>query len=117
MNSKELQDYYDGKQKELKVYLEAELKKFKDANDKYLSAIVAKACEHAKNLLESSNQKAFERFNQSQLDIERKIEQSYPSGLLENVIKSAQSDLEGSLKFNKTLFENSVAYYKNQLNG
>lgn len=115
MDNNSLQAYYDQRQKEYKAQLEAELQKFKDANNKYLSAVIAEACEHAKKLLESSNEKAFDRFNKSKIDIEKKTKENYPETLLAHIIKSAKNDLEGSLKFNQSLFEQSVAYYKGLL--
>ena len=103
----ELQKYYDEQQAQLKAYLENELKKFKDENNRYLSQVVAEACEHAKNLLETSNKKAFERFEQAKNDLDTKRK-----GHIE---KSAKTTLESSLKFNQSLFESSVSYYKKQL--
>lgn len=70
----ELQKYYDERQVQLKAYLENELKKFKDENNRYLSQVVAEACEHAKNLLETSNKKAFERFEQAKNQFECKTQ-------------------------------------------
>ena len=115
MDTNALQAYYDQRQKEYKAYLETELQKFKDANNNYLSAVIAEACEHAKNLFETSNKKAFERFNKSQVDIEAKTKENYPETLLAHIIKSAKNDLDSSLKFNQSLFEQSVAYYKGLL--
>lgn len=115
MDTNELQAYYDQRQKEYKAYLETELQKFKDANNNYLSAVIANACEHAKNLLESSNKKAFDRFNKSQIDIAKKTTENYPETLLAHIVKSAKNDLDRSLKFNQSLFEQSVSYYKGLL--
>lgn len=111
----ELQKYYDERQAQLKVYLENELKKFKDANNKYLSQVVAEACEHAKNLLETSNKKAFERFEKEKNDLDKRRKENYPEMLLGHIEKSAKTTLESSLKFNQSLFEDSIAYYKKQL--
>ncbi len=115
MGNDELLAYYEQKQEELRTYLANELKKFKDANNNYLSTVIADACEHAKNLLEISNQKAFDRFSKSKEDIEDKIKENYPATLLAHIIKAAENDLEGSLRFNQTIFENSMAYYKSLL--
>jgi|CXWK01.1.fsa_nt_gi polyhydroxyalkanoate synthesis regulator protein len=111
----ELQKYYDEQQAQLKAYLENELKKFKDENNRYLSQVVAEACEHAKNLLETSNKKAFERFEQAKNDLDTKRKENYPETLLGHIEKSAKTTLESSLKFNQSLFESSVSYYKKQL--
>jgi hypothetical protein len=112
METSQLKAYYDQKQKEYRAHLDAELKQFKDANNNYLSAVIAQACENAKNLLETSNQKAFERFRQSQTDIENKIKENYPKTLLTHIAKSVKNDLDRSLEFNQSLFEKSIAYYK-----
>jgi polyhydroxyalkanoate synthesis regulator protein len=115
MDINQLQEYYDQRQKEYKSYLDTELQKFKDANNNYLSAVIAEACEHAKNLFENSNKQAFERFNKSQTNIEKQTKENYPETLLAHIIKSAKNDLDSSLKFNQSLFEQSVAYYKSLL--
>lgn len=110
-----LRIYCEQRQKEYKEYLETELQKFKDANNNYLSGVIAEACEHAKALFETSNQKAFERFNKSKIDIEQKIKENYPETLLAHIVKSAKTDLDSSLQFNQSLFDQSVAYYKSLL--
>ena len=111
----ELQKYYDEQQAQFKAYLETELQKFKDANNKYLSQAVAEACEHAKNLLETSNKNAFERFEKAKNDLDKKRTENYPAMLLGHIEKSTKTDLESSLKFNQSLFESSIVYYKKQL--
>ncbi len=114
MEITQLQRYYDQKQKEYKAYLETELQKFKDANNAYLSGVIAEACEHAKNLLETSNKEAFERFNASQANIEKKISENCSEMILGHMIKSAKTTLDKALEFNQSLFEQSIAYYKGQ---
>ena len=111
----ELQNYYDELQTQLKAYLDNELKMFKDENNRYFSQVVAKACEHAKNLLETSNKKAFERFEQAKNDLDIKRKENYPETLLVHIEKSAKTALESSLKFNQSLFESSISYYKELL--
>lgn len=111
----ELQNYYDELQTQLKAYLDNELKMFKDENNRYLSQVVAEACEHAKNLLETSNKKAFERFEQAKDDLDKKRKENYPEMLLVHIEKSAKIALEGSLDFNRSLFESSISYYKELL--
>lgn len=111
----ELQNYYNELQTQLKAYLENQLRLFKDENNRYLSQVVAEACENAKNLLETSNQKAFERFEQAKSDLENKRKENYPETLLVHMAKSAKTDLESSLKFNQSLFESSILYYKELL--
>ena len=117
MQINNLESYYQQQQEELRTYLEQQLKKFQNANKEYLSAVVAKACTHAKNLLEESNKKAFERFRNSQLEIEENTKKNYPESLLGHLIKACQNDLDTSLKFNQTLFENSIKFYENQIKG
>jgi hypothetical protein len=112
----ELKTYYEQRQNKYKAYLETELQKFKDANNVYLSVVIAEACEQAKNLFENSNQKAFERFNKSQIDIEERKKSDCPEIILAHIIKSAKKDLDNSLEFNQSLFEQSIAYYNGLLN-
>ena len=99
----ELQKYYDEQQAQLKAYLENELKMFKDENNRYLSQVVAEACEHAKNLLETSNKKAFERFEQAKNDLDTKRKENYPETLLGHIEKSAKTTLESSWESHPSL--------------
>ncbi len=114
MDTNELQAYYDQRQKEYKAYLETELQKFKDANNKYLSDQIADACEHAKILFEQSNESCFRNFlaSKKQADDMRARGSDMTAGHVE---RSGKNMLERSMEFNKKLFEQSVAYYKGLL--
>jgi hypothetical protein len=53
--------------------------------------------------------------NVNENDLDKKRKENYPEMLLGHIEKSAKTTLESSLKFNQSLFESSVAYYKKQL--
>lgn len=108
-----LQEYYERNQREFKAQCEASLQELRDKNNEYLSAVIAEACEEAKELLERSNKKAFERFEKSQAEVERMVKENYSGMILTPYVKSIQEDLESSLRFNQRLFNQSIAYYKN----
>lgn len=111
----ELLAYHDQKEKEYKVYLDTELQKFKDVNNEYLSARISEGCEHAKNLFETSNKKAFELFDKSKEEIEGFKKEGYSTSLIDSISKSAKKELDDYLKGNKNMFEQSIAYYKDLL--
>lgn len=115
MDINELKGFYEKRQNDYKEYLENELRKFKDANNNYLSSLIAEACEQAKNLLENSNKKAFDRFNETQIKIEKMKNENYPETLLVHFIESVKNDLDRSLIFHQSLFDQSIAYYKGLL--
>ena len=111
----ELQKYHEEQQAQLKIFLENELKKFKDANNEYLSQVIAQACENAHNLFKKENKKALERFEKAKNDLDKKRRENYPVLLIKHMEESAKKNLKSSLEFNKSYFENSLAYYKKQL--
>ncbi|MCX6754815.1 MAG: hypothetical protein NTU81_03245 [Candidatus Nomurabacteria bacterium] len=110
----QLQLFYNQRQEEYRAYLESELQKFKDANNNYLSAVIAEACEHAKALFENSNETCFKKFLASKKQAEdmRVSGSNIVAGHIES---SAKKFLDMSLEFNKQLFDQSVAYYKSVL--
>ncbi|MCX6753018.1 MAG: hypothetical protein NTW62_01565 [Candidatus Nomurabacteria bacterium] len=115
MNNSELQDYYNNQLEQLKIYLDSKLTSFKDAQQKYLSSVVAVHIENARIQFEKSNKLAIGKFNKSKIELSGLIGTSYPKILLETRIKMAKNIFESSLKFNKNIFENSVSYYENLL--
>lgn len=115
MDIADLQSYYDKKQSEYKAYLENELQKVRDANNKYLSDAIAEACEHAKKLLESSNEKAFERFKKAEIHLKSCKKENYSKSILELMESQMKKDLETSLRMNQSLFDSSISYYQDVL--
>jgi len=108
----ELEKYYEELQQQIKVYLENELKKLKDEKNMYLSQALAYACENAKNLLEANNKNAFDRFEQSKNDLNKKRLENYPESLLKRLEEAIKRDLERSIKFNQSIFEILIASHK-----
>lgn len=111
----ELKIYYDQKVKYCREYLDNQLNQFKDANNKYLSSAISQACEEAEALLTQSNAKVFEAFYVKMVNLEQKRKDNYPLSVLSRMAELAKKNLESSLKFNQSLFEQSIAYYQNLL--
>ena len=112
----ELHKYYNQRQTDYEEYLRAKLNDFKSAQGKYLSEVIAGACEQAKAALENSNRTAFIRFYDIIVDLELKTKQNYPVSLLNRLAQSARKTFDDSLKFNQSIFEQSIVYYKDLLN-
>ena len=58
---------------------------------------------------------SYKKMGLSKNDLDTKRKENYPETLLGHIEKSAKTTLESSLKFNQSLFESSVSYYKKQL--
>ena len=115
MDVQELKDYYSQQETAYKQYLSEQLQHFKDANDRYVSTVIANACHQAEELYLLSNNQSLATFYQTIATLEQKAKDNYPLRILAMMAESAKRTLESSLKFNKNLFDNTIAYQKSLL--
>lgn len=116
MDRNELQKYYNQKQVDYNEYVQNKLNYFKKAQGHDLFNVIINACEKSKLVLENSNKNAFIKFFEVINELEVKSNQNYPKSILDRLFGSAKKTLDDSLKFNQSIFEQSIGYYKRFIN-